>query len=299
MVVLPSPYAYVWFDAPQRDFNVEVKVGCKDPNSVDYCEDCQVEDNNRCGPCNAGWTKTNDPNMRCWAVGSMTVDCSNGQIFYHPMGCRDTGTTGNYIDDRDCTCGGKDAKEGCGQQIDQRNRKMNQRKGDVNHNSPNIKYKPAKGKPGYVKMYSGDYSWDRVLWAVTPDGTPLFKRGSQQWVKATEEGGGLIYEKVYDIIKANCGGTVSRVELSEDDRKTIPTILGESTAVEGPAVTATQPTPSSGLSNTSISTQSSITSPVTSGPVEEPPEGLISKYKWPAMGVIGLLVFMKMRGGKK
>jgi len=176
---------------------------------------------------------------------------------------------------------------------------MNKRNGDVNTRNPNVKYKPAKGKPGYVKMYSGDYSWDRVLWAVTPDGTPIFKRGSKEWVRPTEESGGLIQEKVYDIIKANCGGTASRVELSEDDRKTIPTILGESTAVAGPAVTATQPTPSSGLSNTSISTQSNITSPVTSGPVEEPPEGLISKYKWPAMGVIGLLVFMKMRGGKK
>ena len=298
MVGLPSPYAYVWFGAQQRDFNVEVKVGCKDPNSVDYCEDCQVEDNNRCGPCNAGWTKTNDPNMRCWAVGSMTVDCSNGQIFYHPMGCR-AGNSDNYTTDQDCTCGGVDAKDGCGQQIDSRSRKQNKRNGDVTTPHPNVKYKPAKGKPGFTKHYSGQYSWDRVLWAVTPDGTPIFKRGSKDWVRATEESGGLIYEKVYDIIKANCGGTVSRVELSEDDRKTIPTILGESTAVAGPAVTASQPTPASGLSNTSISTQSSITSPVTSGPVEEPPEGLISKYKWPAMGAIGLLVFMKMRGGKK
>ena len=55
MVVLPSPYAYAWFEAP-REYNLVVKVGCKDPNSVDYCEDCQVEDNSRCGPCNAGWT---------------------------------------------------------------------------------------------------------------------------------------------------------------------------------------------------------------------------------------------------
>ena len=82
MVVLPSPYAYAWFEAPVKQFNLEVKVGCKDPNSVDYCEECQVEDNSRCGPCNAGWTKTNDPNMKCWAVGSMTVDCANGKIFY-------------------------------------------------------------------------------------------------------------------------------------------------------------------------------------------------------------------------
>ena len=108
MVIQPSPYSYVWFGAQQRDFNVEVKVGCKDTNSVDYCEDCQVEDNSRCGPCNAGWTKTNDPNMKCWAVGSMSVDCANGQIFYHPMGCSDSASRGaahSYTSDKDCTCG--------------------------------------------------------------------------------------------------------------------------------------------------------------------------------------------------
>ena len=86
MVVLPSPYAYAWFEAP-REYNLEVKVGCKDPNSVDYCEDCQVEDNSRCGPCNAGWTKINDPNMKCWAVGSMTVDCAAGTILCCPTQC--------------------------------------------------------------------------------------------------------------------------------------------------------------------------------------------------------------------
>ncbi len=297
MVVLPSPYAYAWFEAPKRDFNVEVKVGCKDPNSVDYCEDCQVEDNSRCGPCNAGWTKTTDPNMRCWAVGSMTVDCSNGMIFYHPMGCVSAESTDYSGKKTDCSCGGKDEIVGCGEHISNKSRKWNKRGERVTSKYPMVKYKPAKGKPGYVKTYSGDYSWDRVLWAALPDGTPVFKAGSNSWNESTEKGGGLIYEKVYDIIKANCGGTVSRVDLSEEDRKTIPTILGETTAVAGPAVTATTPTPASGLSNTSISTQSSNISPVTSG-TEEAPEGLISKYKWPAAGVLGLLVLLKLKGGK-
>jgi len=294
MVVLPSPYAYAWFEAPEKQFNLEVKVGCKDPNSVDYCEDCQVEDNSRCGPCNAGWTKINDPNMKCWAVGSMTVDCANGQIFYHPMGCRDSDSyTGN-----DCTCGGIDAFEGCGQQIDARNRKWQNRKQNVTSKNPQVKYKPAKGKPGYVKTYSGDYSWDRVLWGVTSDGMPVFKQGSSDWTKATEESGGLVKEKVFDIIKTNCGGTVTRVDLTEDDRKTIPPVLGVSTSVEGPSVTATAGTPASGLSNTSISTQSSVISPVTSGPAEEEP-GSLAGLIWPIAGVIGLLGFMKLRGGKK
>ena len=264
MVVLPSPYAYAWFEAPAKQFNLEVKVGCKDPNSVDYCEECQVEDNSRCGPCNAGWTKTNDPNMKCWAVGSMTVD----------------------------------AFEGCGQQIDPRNRKWQNRKQDVTSKNPQVKYKPSKGKPGYVKHYGGDYAWDRVLWGVTSDGMPVFKEGSKSWTKATEESGGLVKEKVYDIIKTNCGGTVTRVDLTEDDRKTIPPILGMSTSVEGPSVTTTAGTPASGLSNTSISTQSSVISPVTSGPVEEEP-GSLAGLIWPIAGVIGLLGFMKLRGEKK
>ncbi len=292
MVVLPSPYAYAWFEAP-REYNLEVKVGCKDPNSVDYCEECQVEDNSRCGPCKAGWTKTNDPNMKCWAVGSMTVDCANNKIFYHPMGCR---TSDNYTG-KDCTCGGDDAVSGCGQQIDPRSRKWQKRTEVVTANNPKVKYKPAKGKPGYVKHYGGDYSWDRVLWGVVSDGTPVFDRGSKNWDKSTEDSGALIKEKVYDIIKANCGGTVTRVELTEDDRKSIPPILGITTAVESPAVTTTAATPASGMENTSISTQSSVVSPVTSETVEiETPS--LAGLVWPIAGVIGLLGFMKLRGGK-
>jgi hypothetical protein len=301
MVIQPSPYSYVWFGAQQRDFNVEVKVGCKDPNSVDYCDDCQVEDNSRCGPCNAGWTKTNDPNMKCWAVGSMSVDCANGQIFYHPMGCVDASQTGYAGGTEDCTCGGNDRGwknyvDGCGQQIDERGRKQRRKTGAVSSRYPNIKYKPSSNKPGYVKHYANNASWPRVLWAVTTDGTPVFVKGSKSWVSSTEESGGLIEEKVKAIIKANCGGEITRVQLTEEDRKTIPTILGESSAASGPAVTATTATPASGLSNTSITTQSGSITPVTSGTTETPSLG---RYVWPAIGVIGILGYMKLKGGKK
>ena len=301
MVVLPSPYAYAWFEAPVKQFNLEVKVGCKDPNSVDYCEDCQVEDNSRCGPCNAGWTKTNDPNAKCWAVGSMTVDCANNKIFYHPMGCVSAERTGYTGGNNDCTCGGVDAKDGCGQQI-----KKQIGKSTVTSSVPTVKYKPAYGKPGYVKSYAGQYSYDRTLWGVVSDGTPVFLKGSSKWVKSTERSGALIKEKVYDIIKSNCGGTVTRVQLTEADRKTIPPLLGVNSAVDSPAVTSTAATPDSGISNTSISDDSSVDSPVTSGPVEDNNDtddtdtetksltGLI----WPIAGVIGLLGFMKLRGGK-
>ena len=89
MVVLPSPYAYAWFEAP-REYNLEVKVGCKDPNSVDYCEDCQVEDNSRCGPCNAGWTKINDPNIRkCFY--SIKIRVGFKPVFYKNIGNLITG----------------------------------------------------------------------------------------------------------------------------------------------------------------------------------------------------------------
>ena len=299
MVVLPSPYAYAWFEAPVKQFNLEVKVGCKDPNSVDYCEDCQVEDNSRCGPCNAGWTKTNDPNMKCWAVGSMTVDCANNKIFYHPMGCVDAERTGYTGGSKDCTCGGVDNISGCGQQIYKRIGSK-----QVESSSPTVKYKPAFGKPGYVKHYAGSHSWSRSLWGVVDDGTPVLARGSKSWSKSTEESGALIKEKVYDIIKSNCGGTVTRIELTEKDRKTIPPLLGVNSAVDSPAVTSTAATPDSGISNTSISDDSSVDSPVTSGPVEDNDDtddtdtetksltGLI----WPIAGVIGLLGFMKLKG---
>lgn len=297
MVVLPSPYAYAWFEAPVKQFNLEVKVGCKDPNSVDYCEDCQVEDNSRCGPCNAGWTKTNDPNMKCWAVGSMTVDCANTKVFYHPMGCVSAERTGYTGGNNDCTCGGVDSTSGCGQQIKKRIGGKT-----VTSSAPVVTYKPAYGKPGYVKHYSGSHSWTRSLWGITADGAPVFLKGSNKWTKATEEAGGLIKEKVYPIIKTNCGGTVTRVQLTEADRKTIPPLLGVSSAVDSPAVTSTAATPDSGISNTSISDDSSVDSPVTSGPVEDndtdnEPKSLTGLI-WPIAGVIGLLGFMKLRGGK-
>jgi hypothetical protein len=294
MVVLPSPYAYAWFEAPAKQFNLEVKVGCKDPNSVDYCEDCQVEDNSRCGPCNAGWTKTNDPNQKCWAVGSMTVDCANNKIFYHPMGCVSAERTGYTGGNNDCTCGGVDNTNGCGQQITKRIGKK-----QVTSSAPTVKYKPAYGKPGYVKSYAGNYSYNRTLWAVVSDGTPVFLKGSGKWIKSTEDSGALIKEKVYDIIKSNCGGTVTRVELTEADRKTIPPLLGVNSAVDSPAVTSTATTPDSGISNTPILDDSSVDSPVTSYDDEtEDSDISISSLVWPIAGVIGLLGFMKLRGGK-
>jgi len=296
MVVLPSPYAYAWFEAPAKQFNLEVKVGCKDPNSVDYCEDCQVEDNSRCGPCNAGWTKTNDPNAKCWAVGSITVDCSNNQIFYHPMGCVAIGRDSGY----DCTCGGIDAKVGCGQQISNRNRRWNRMDEDVTSATPHVKYLPSKEKPGYFKSWQGDYSYSRSLWGVTADGKPVFDIDNSAQQRKVEEQGGLIQSKVYDIIKTNCGGKVTRVVLTEDDRKTIPPLLGVNSTVAGPSVTSTASTPDSGLSNTSISVDSSVDSPVTSDtiPVDEDTGNSLSNLVWPIAGVIGLLGFMKLRGGK-
>ena len=303
MVVLPSPYAYAWFEAPVKQFNLEVKVGCKDPNSVDYCEDCQVEDNSRCGPCNAGWTKTNDPNMKCWAVGSMTVDCANTKVFYHPMGCVSAERTGYTDSGTDCTCGGVDDKSGCGQQIGRTSRKWQTASGKVSSSAPTVIYKPSFGKPGNVKHYSGGHSWDRTLWGVTADGAPVFLKGSNSWIKSTEEAGGLIKEKVYPIIKTNCGGTVTRVDLTEEDRKTIPPLLGVNSEVDGPVVTTTASTPDSGVTNTSISVDSSVDSPVTSGPVEDTDDTDDTEPKsltgliWPIAGVIGLLGFMKLRGG--
>ncbi len=311
MVVLPSPYAYAWFEAPAKQFNLEVKVGCKDPNSVDYCEDCQAEDNSRCGPCNAGWTKTNDPNAKCWAVGSITVDCANNKIFYHPMGCVDASTTSTYTGSgNDCTCGGIDNVSGCGQQISSQSRKWNLANKSVTSSRPTVTYKPSLGKPGYVKSYAGNYSYNRKLWAVTDDGKPVFYKGSGSWTTATQESGGLIKEKIFDIIKSNCGGTANRVVLTEEDRQTIPPLLGVSSTVDGPSVTSTATTPDSGLSNTSISVDSSVDDPVTSDtiPVDDGDNGddgndedtgnSFSNLVWPIAGVIGLLGFMKLRGGK-
>jgi len=299
MVVLPSPYAYAWFEAPTKQFNLEVKVGCKDPNSVDYCEDCQVEDNSRCGPCNAGWTKTNDPNMKCWAVGSITVDCANNEIFYHPMGCVDAEQTEYTGGNKDCTCGGKDDKVGCGQQISNRNRRWQRQTESVTSATPHVKYQPSKEKPGYFKHYQGDYSYSRSLWGVKSDGTPVFDIGNSTQQRGTEESGGLIQDKVVDLIKTNCGGTVNRVKLTEADRKTIPPLLGVNSAVAGPAVTSTDTTPDSGLDNTSISDDSSVNSPVTSYTDTDTDTTSFTGLIWPIAGVIGLLGFMKLRGGKK
>ena len=288
----PSPYAYVWFDAPKRDFNVEVKVGCKDSNSVDFCEDCKVEDNSRCGPCNAGWTKTNDPHMKCWAVGSMTVDCSNGAVIYHPKGCNEYDPAG-YT--KDCTCGGVDDISGCGQQISRISRKYSKSTNAVTSTRPTITYRPAKGKPGYIKHYSGDKSWDRKVWGVMADGTLIIDTTSASFIRQDEASGALNMKKVQTIIKAGCGGQSTRVPLNEEDRKTIPTILGESTAAAGPSVTTTSPTPASGLDTSTITTQSSITTPVTSETTQEPTS--LGKLVLPIVGVIGLLGFMKYKSG--
>lgn len=315
MVVLPSPYAYAWFEAPAKQFNLEVKVGCKDPNSVDYCEDCQVEDNSRCGPCNAGWTKTNEPNMKCWAVGSMSVDCATSEVIYHPMGCVDIGVDSG----KDCTCGGKDAKEGCGQQISHKNRRWQREGENVTSKYPHVSYRPSKENPGYYKSWQSSNSYSRSLWGVTADGKPVFDISNTAQRKKAQESGGLLQNTVYDRIKANCGGTTTRYELTEADRKSVPPLLGANSAVDGPAITTTDTTPESGLDNTSIADDSSVVSPVTSYtiPVDDGDDGVTdddgddgdagndedtgkssSNLMWP-IAVIGLLGVLTLRGGKR
>jgi len=120
----------------------------------------------------------------------------------------------------------------------------------------------------------------------------VFDIGNSTQQRGTEESGGLIQDKVVDLIKTNCGGTVNRVKLTE-------ALLGVNSAVAGPAVTSTDTTPDSGLDNTSISDDSSVNSPVTSYTDTDTDTTSFTGLIWPIAGVIGLLGFMKLRGGKK
>ena len=61
-----------------------IKIGCQDPNSADYCEDCEVKDNSKCGACKSGYTRTETSD--CWKIGYRVVDCKTNDIYYGALG---------------------------------------------------------------------------------------------------------------------------------------------------------------------------------------------------------------------
>lgn len=239
------------FRSETREFSQEqVLIGCKDHHSVDYCEDCEVENNAKCGPCVAGWTKTDDPNMMCWKVGYRIVDCVNGVIFYAPLGYEQQpdGSHDGYCGSTPCT-----PPNCCGRQIDTRNRKGGKATGAVNSRHPSIVWKPAYGKPGYVKHYAGNYSWPRKGKMFSVDGIPVLGNYSKGWTND----GALWWETkhgkqgIRDTITNNCGGEVTWTRLTDEQANSVPGVLGEITMSDSPSIVNAPTTPTGTISTMS------------------------------------------------
>ena len=283
------------FRSEMREFAQEqILIGCKDPHSVDYCEDCEVENNAKCGPCVAGWTKTDDPNMKCWKVGFRIVDCVNGVIFYSPMGRRQQadGSWDGKCGDPDCT-----PPNCCGPQIDDQDRKKRKKTSPVNSTHPSIMWQPAFGKPGYVRHFGGNYSWTRKGKMFSVDGIPVLDNYSKGW---TEDGALSWLTKhgkqgLRDIIRNNCGGEVTWTTLTEEQANSVPGVLGEITMSGTPSIVNAPTTP--GLS---ISAMSGNISPI------DPGTGAAGGgTNWMLVGgvaiaaVAGTAILLRLKGGSE
>ncbi len=167
-----------------------IKVGCKDPHSVDYCVDCEVKDNSKCGVCKSGYTRTEDGD--CWKIGYRVVDCKTNDIYYGPLG---------YY--QNCDIRAKDKDGLCYIQDPEHYRTF----GSVYDTRiyGNVDGKGRLRTDPWIKKKWGTSDESQRYQYVSSDGTKRMYKSSPTWNK----------------VKENCGGEVTLTRVD-----TGPTYLG-------------------------------------------------------------------------
>jgi hypothetical protein len=221
----PRPFMGLEYTTEFRSDD-QVLIGCGDKHSSDYNPNVEVHDNDRCGPCVQGYTRTE--HTHCWKVGWRLIDCKTGEIYYRPKGyhqnCEETGGKDRhglcYVQDYDYYEGllGRDIMN-----TPANFKKQNTKKSTgnyINTTKPTIKYKPTSDDPLYKKSYTGS-SWSRVIVAFRNDGTPIVKHG--QGSKTNWPGVDSL-KWIQGIRDKGCEG--KWVELTDEQAAKVPTFLG-------------------------------------------------------------------------
>lgn len=215
--------------------------GCNDPNNSTTPEGgADIPDNNKCGACKPGWTRTSDPAMKCWKVGYRVINCKTGEVFYGPKGYYKD-STGEWV-----TSGS--AYDSFGDQVCatshqcHRERKQGTK---ISSQHPHIRYKPTPGHPGAVKGWHGNYV-HRQVYMVRSDGEPVFKYyQNNKGYEDTLSWGSKDPNNLLDTLKESCGGTMTWIPLTEEQAAKVAPLL-----TKAPAATSTN-TGTSTTDNTS------------------------------------------------
>ena len=190
----------------------QIKIGCGDKHSTDYNTDVEIHDNDKCGSCVQGYTRTSE--LHCFKVGWRLVDCKTGDIYYAPAGYEQVDgewqTTPEYYQNH-----GRDVLN------TRSNFKNNNPKNIISRGRPQIQIRPKNGSPINIAETGYWANSTRTIIAVKNDGTLLVKSGQgskTNWPGADYD---VLIKKLKD---KGCEG--KWVQLGPDDRAKVPTFLG-------------------------------------------------------------------------
>lgn len=238
----------------------QIKIGCGDKHSTDYNTDVEIHDNDKCGSCVQGYTRTSE--LHCFKVGWRLVDCKTGDIYYAPAGYEQVDgewqTTPEYYQNH-----GRDVL----------NKRENYRQGNtksyINVTRPQISIVPKTGSPNARTGYWANKSRD--IRAVKNDGTLIIDFDPKtNWP-------GVSYNLLMSNIK-NKGCEGKWVQLGPDDRAKVPTFLGGG----------------AGLGQTSVIILDDIEDDETIPPVTDPVDSAVEPLttNWTPIIAIGAVVLL-------
>jgi len=252
----------------------KIKIGCGDKHSTNYNTEVEIHDNDKCGSCVQGYTRTSE--LHCFKVGWRLVDCKTGDIYYAPAGYEQVDgewqKTLDYYQNH-----GRDVL------ATRSNYKNSNTKTYINSSRTEIKIRPKKGSPINIAETGYWANHPRTIKAVKNDGTLMVKSGQgskTNWPGADYD---VLIKKLKD---SGCEG--KWVQLGPDDRAKVPTFLGGG----------------AGLGQTSVillddieddETEIPVTDPLQGGPTE--PE----KTNWTPIALIaaGVIALPILLGGRK
>jgi len=209
----PRPFLGLEYTVLYRgEADGQIKVGCADKHSTDYNTDVEVHDNDVCGTCVQGYTRTSE--LHCFKVGWRLVDCKTGDIYYAPAGYEQVDgswqKTSEYYNNH-----GRDVLNTAS------NFKNNRQSQYINKSRAEIKIQPRNGSP--INISSSGYwaNHTRTIKAVKNDGTLLVTNGQGSKTNWPGADYTLLMKKLKDS-----GCDADWVKLGPDDAAKVPTFLG-------------------------------------------------------------------------
>ena len=254
----------------------QIKVGCADKHSTDYNTDVEIHDNDECGTCVQGYTRTSE--LHCFKVGWRLVDCKTGDIYYAPAGYEKV--DGEWQQSHEYYLNhGRDVIK---TRANYRNNKISN---GMNRERSVISIRPKNGSPINIAESGYWANRSRTINAVKNDGTLIVTNGKGSKTDWPGADYGVLMKKLKD---SGCEG--KWVQLGPDDRAKVPTFLGQGAGLGATKVILLDDVEDD-------ETQAPATDPLESGPTETEPE----KTNWTPIALVaaGVIALPILLGGRK